>query len=168
MAKCGLGLQPGALFQDILIVDQYRLGAALSMEMIVGQVPFSRHFLENKLLLDEPTHETLLAVEAGSPLLSIARGDLVLIDRKQATLARDGIYLLDFPGIEFRSIFRRPDDKVDITSPIHNLMSGKQRSRGGALADGPVEMDLRHFLAVDHHRVSSKIVGRAVSIERAL
>jgi transcriptional regulator with XRE-family HTH domain len=163
-----LGLQPAALLQDILVVDQYKLGAALSMEMIVGQVPFSRYFLENKLHLDEATHKTLLAVEAGSDLLAITRGDLVLIDRKQATLARDGIYLLDFPGIELRAIFRRPDDKVDVASPIHDLISGQERNRGRALADGPVKVDLGQFLGVDHHRVSSKIVGRAVWIGRAV
>jgi hypothetical protein len=65
------------------------------MEVIVGQVPFSRHSLQTKLRLKQPTRDSLLTVEADSDLYQIARGDIVLIDRTQATLALDGIYLLD-------------------------------------------------------------------------
>jgi len=49
-----------------------------------------------------------LAVEAGSNLLEIANGDLVLIDRNQATLARDGIalgFLGKFPTRGKRELF---------------------------------------------------------------
>jgi hypothetical protein len=82
------GLQSGAFLKDFLIVDQYELGTALAMEMVIGQIPFSRYLLESKLRLKKPSRKTLLAVEAGSNLFSIERGDLVLIDRQQATFAR--------------------------------------------------------------------------------
>ena len=55
------GVLSGALFADILTVDQYERGTALSMEIVIGQIPFSRHFLEKKLGLKEPTQKTLLA-----------------------------------------------------------------------------------------------------------
>ena len=59
------GVVPGAVFADILMVDQYERGTALPMQVVIGQVPFSRYFLEKKLRLTEPTHKTLLAIEAG-------------------------------------------------------------------------------------------------------
>jgi transcriptional regulator with XRE-family HTH domain len=162
------GLQPGALLKDVVLVDQYELGTALSMQMIVGEVPFSRHLLETRLQINEPTHATLLAVEAGSNLLAIARGDLVLIDRKQATLARDGIYLLDFPGLELRTIFRRPDDKVDVMSPEHYVTrSGQERRCEHTQTPGSVE-SIGELVGVGRRAASSKIVGRAVWVGRAV
>jgi hypothetical protein len=163
------GLQPGALLKDVVLVDQYELGTALSMKMIVGQVPFSRHLLETRLHLQEPTHSTLLAIEAGSNLLAIARGDLVLVDRKQAILTRDGIYLLNFPGLELRGIFRRPDDKVDVISPEHDVIrSGQERSNTSTRTPVSLEMTIGEFLGIGRHSASSKVVGRAVSVERAV
>jgi hypothetical protein len=88
------GLISGAALADVLMVDQYEIGTAHSMSIIVGEAPFSRHFLETKLRLKEPTYDWLLTVEADWNLSQIARGDLVLIDRRQAELARDGVYLL--------------------------------------------------------------------------
>jgi hypothetical protein len=163
------GFQSGALLKDIVLVDQYELGMALSMEMVVGQVPFSRHLLETRLGLNEPSHATLLAVEAGSNLLNITRGDLVLVDGKQANLARDGIYLLDFPGLELRGIFRRPDDKVDVISPEHDLIRSRQeRSNTSTRTPVSLEMTIGEFLGIGRHSASSKVVGRAVSVERAV
>lgn len=162
------GLQSGALLKDILMVDQYELGTALSMEMIVAQIPFSRHLLETKLRLNEPTDATLLAVEAGSNLLAIVRGDLALIDRKQATLARDGIYLLDFPGLELRAIFRRPDEKVEVTGPEHDMnRSGQRRRRRGKRTPGSLEMSISELWGIGRH-AASKVVGRAVWVGRAV
>jgi hypothetical protein len=81
---------------------EYERGTALSKQVVIGQVPFSRYFLEKKLRLREPTHKTLLVIEAAWDLYRIARGDLVLIDRSQATFPPDDVYLLDFPGMELR------------------------------------------------------------------
>jgi transcriptional regulator with XRE-family HTH domain len=162
------GLQPGARLKDILMVQQYELGTALNMQVIVSEIPFSRSFLETRLRLNEPTNATLLAVEAGSDLIAIARGDLVLIDRKQATLARDGIYLLDFPGIELRAIFRRPDTKVDVVGPEHDTdLSGQKRRRGKKRTSSTLEMSIGDLLGVGRHGVS-KVVGRAVWVGRGV
>ena len=162
------GLQPGAHLKDFLIVDQYELGTALSMEMVIGQIPFSRNFLESKLRLNEPTGKTLLAVEAGWNLSPIVRGDLVLIDRKQATLARDGIYLLDFPGLELRAIFRRPDGKADVIAPeLDATRSGRERRHGDKRMPGSLEMTIGDLLGIGPH-TASKLIGRAVWVGRAL
>jgi hypothetical protein len=58
------GMLPGSLLANVIMVDQYQPGTSLNMQMIVGQIPFSRPFLENKLGLEEPMRETLLAIEA--------------------------------------------------------------------------------------------------------
>ena len=60
-----------------------------------------------------PPHRSI-PNEAGGDLLGIRHGDLVLIDRKQASLGRDGIYLLDFPRLELRGVFRRGGDEVEV------------------------------------------------------
>ena len=162
------GLHSGAVLKDFLIVDQYQLGTALSMEMVIGQAPFSRPFLESKLRLHEPAGQTLLAVEAGGNLSPIARGDLVLIDRKQATLARDGIYLLDLPGLELRAIFRRPDGKADVIAPeLGAARPGRERRHGDKRMPGSLLMTISDLLGMGPH-AASKVVGRAVWIGRAL
>lgn len=163
-----VGLQPGAFLKDVLMVDQYKLGTALSMQIIIGQIPFSRNFLETRLCLEEPANATLLAVEAGGALLGIGRGDLVLIDRKQASLGRDGVYLLDFPGLELRGVFRRAGDKVDVVGPEHDLIRSGQRRRGGPKRiAASQELSLNELLGVGRHAVS-KVVGRAVWVGRAI
>ena len=90
-------------------------------------------------------------MEAGSNLLTIARGDIVLIDRNQANFARDGTYLLDFPGIELRGLFRRPDGKVDVIGPASSLVTS-----------------VGELLGLGHPRAVSKVVGRAVLVGRAM
>jgi hypothetical protein len=40
------GLVSVASLVDFVVVDQYEMGTALSMSIIIGQIPFSRHFLE--------------------------------------------------------------------------------------------------------------------------
>jgi len=42
--------------------------------------------LKNQLGLQEPTHRTLLAIEATQNLRGIQRGDLLLVDREQTGL----------------------------------------------------------------------------------
>jgi hypothetical protein len=53
-------------------------------------------------------------VEAAWDLYRIKHGDLVLIDQKQANLARDGAYLLDLPGMAPRAIARSVGDKITL------------------------------------------------------
>lgn len=162
------GLQPGALLKDVLMVDQYELGTALSMQSIVGQISFSRNLLETRLRLDGPTSATLLAVEAGWNLLEIRRGDLVLVDRQQASLGRDGAYLLDLPGLEFRALFRRPDNRVDVIGPQHHVMRpGQERRSERKRIPVSQEMSVSELLGVGRHAVS-KVVGRAVWVGRTL
>jgi len=99
----------------VVIVDQYQPGTSLNIPMIVGQIPFSRHLLENKLGLQESTHRTLLAIEARQGLGGIQRGDLVLIDRKQTGLIEDGIYLLNRPGLVLKEISVFPNNWILVT-----------------------------------------------------
>jgi len=88
-------------------------------------------------------------VEAGSNLLEIANGDLVLIDRNQATLARDGIYLLDLPGLELRAVSRRPDDRIDVAGPYHAKdRSGRRRQHKIGSMLVPMEMSVTDLLGV--------------------
>jgi len=165
-----VGLLPGAVLADVLMVDQYELGTSLNMSIVIGQTPFSRNFLEARLHLKEPTHETLLAVEAGSNLFDINRSDFVLIDRNQANLARDGVYLVDLPGMELRGIFRQPDGRVRVVGPEHRYrMSRSQRVGHDAREErsGAVVMNLDELLGFGRQR-SSKLIGRAVWVGRAL
>jgi Helix-turn-helix len=163
-----VGLLPGAFLKDIVTVDQYELGTGLSMQSIVGHIPFSRDLLERKLRLQEPANATLLAVEAGSGLLGIGRGDLVLVDRKQASLGQDGVYLLDFPGLELRGVFRRAGDKVDVVGPERDKMRSRQEHRGGRKRiPASREISLNELLGVGRHSVS-RVVGRAVWLGRTI
>ena len=162
------GVLPGAVFADILMVDQYERGTALSMQVVIGQVPFSRDSLK-KLGLTEPTHKTLLLIEAGWDLYRIARGDLVLIDRSQATFPPDDVYLLDFPGMELRGLFACPGDEVNVVGPRHQGLQrsqqiGRGRTRGNS--SWPT-MNRSELLGIGRNAVS-KVVGRAVWIGRNL
>jgi hypothetical protein len=151
------------------MVDQYERGTALSMEVVIGRVPFSRHLLEKKLGLTEPTHKTLLVIEAAWDLYRIARGDLVLIDRSQATFPPDDVYLLDFPGMELRGLFACPGDEVNVVGPRHQGLQrsqqiGRGRTRGNS--SWPT-MNRSELLGIGRNAVS-KVVGRAVWIGRNL
>jgi hypothetical protein len=163
------GVLPGAVFADILTVDQYEPGTALSMEVVTSQIPFSRNFLEKKLGLTEPTHKTLLAIEAAWDLYHIARGDLVLIDRSQATFPPDGVYLLDFPGMELRALFACPGDKVNVVGPGHQgLRRSKQVGRGRTRGSSSWPTVNRSELLGIGRNAVSKVVGRAVWTGRAI
>jgi hypothetical protein len=106
-------------------------------------------------------------VEAGSNLFEINRGDLVLIDRGQTNLGRDGIYLIDLPGIELRGIFRQPNRTVRVIGPDDQVRRSRSE-RGGydnrAGASGEV-VKLEQFVLSGRR---TKVVGRAVWISRAL
>jgi len=163
------GLLSGALLADVLMVYQYQMGAARSMEMIVGQMPFSRSWLENQLRLKEPTHDSLLLVEADWKLHDISRGDLVLIDCRQSDLSRDGVYLLDLPGLVLRGITRGLGDKITIIGPTDRGSQSLARSgRAGSRALGGREEMLRGDLLCDGGFVASKVAGRAVWISRQI
>jgi hypothetical protein len=53
----------------------------------------------------------------------------VLVDRKKANYARDGLYLLDLPGLELRGIFRRPDGKVDVIGSEPEMIHSRKEIR---------------------------------------
>ena len=162
------GLLPGAVLANVLMVDQYELGTSLAAEMVIGQIPFSRSFLEGALGLKNSTRERLLVVEAGSNLFDINRRDLVLFDRGQASLGRDGIYLIDLPGIELRGIFLQPDGTVRVVGPDQQRRSLRSEWNGydrGEGASGEIVMKLEQFVLAGRR---TKIVGRAVWISRAL
>ena len=163
------GLPSGALTADFVVVDQYEMGTALSMEIVIGQVPFSRHFLESRLRLKEPSYQTLLAVEADANLFEIARGDLVLVDRKQKDLSRDGIYLLDLPGIALRAVTRCVGDKVKLTGPGTDAGPSSAPSRRPRRPMPWRVEELRRSALLGGGRFTvSKVVGRAVRIGRAI
>jgi len=80
------------------MVNQYDPKASLAIPVLINQVPFSRNYLERTLRLNEPNHKSLPTIESVWDLFDTMRGDLLLIDRKQANLVADGVYLLNLPG----------------------------------------------------------------------
>jgi hypothetical protein len=129
----------------------------------ISQIPFSRPFLEKRLGLREPTSETLLAIEASQNLGGIKRGDLVLVDRKQSGLIEDGVYLLNLPGLVLKEISVFPNNSVLVTAP-----DTESETKGSTK---PIRKSLkmrRSELLGDGGFSTSKVVGRAVSIDRML
>lgn len=161
------GLVSGASLADFVLVDQHEMGTALSMSVIIGEVPFSRHLLESKLRLKDPNRENLLVVEADSNLFAISRGDLVLVDRDQKDLSRDAIYLLDLPGIVLRAVTRCFGDRIRVSGPDSDAGSSSERGRGGRRASRVEELRRSELLGAGRFEVS-KVVGRAVWIGHAI
>ena len=163
------GTLPGAALIDVLMVDQYKLGTALSSEIVVGQVPYSRHFLETRAEVREPSRTSLLVVEAGRDLSEIRRGDLVLVDREQANLGRDGVYLMDFPGIELRETpggFASTMTLVKRDSLVELNSQRERRGRGKIVlwaSKGSTAQPVRISMGP-----ATKIIGRAVWISRTV
>ena len=163
------GLVSGGSLVDFVVVDQYEMGTALSMSIIIGRVPFSRHFLEARLRLKDPNSDSLLVIEADANLFEITRGDLVLVDREQKDLGRDATYLLDLPGIVLRAVTRRVGDKVRVIGPDNEAGSSSGRSRrAGRSVPLRVEEVRRSALLGAGRFEVSKVVGRAVWIGRAI
>jgi hypothetical protein len=163
------GTLSGASLADVIMVDQYELGTALSSQIVVGQIPYSRRLLENAAGLKQPSHKTLLAVAAARDLSELRRRDLVLIDRRQAGYSGDGVYLLDFPGLELREISRAPKGMVTI---IGGESRGVRRTVGGRsdnrkLSVQSVRCSLLELSGGDPDS-AVKIVGGAVWIGRAI
>jgi transcriptional regulator with XRE-family HTH domain len=153
------GIPTGASLMDVIMVDQYQSGTSLSLEMIVGQIPFNRRELKNKLGLQEPTHETLLAIEARQNLSGLRRGDLVLIDREQAGLIEDGVYLFDLPGFALREISVFPNDWVLVTGSETKSRARKSPKPGRR----SLKMKRSELLGDGRFR-TSKVIGRAVLV----
>jgi transcriptional regulator with XRE-family HTH domain len=161
--KRPVGILPGALLADVVLIDQYQPGSSMTIPMIIGQVPFSRRLLENKLGLQEPTQKTLLAIEARQNLGGIERGDLVLVDRLQTGLSEDGVYLFHLPGLALKQISVCPNDWV--------LMFGTETELKVKESVKPVRRSLkmrRSELLGDGRYRTSKVVGRAVSVYRTI
>jgi hypothetical protein len=165
----GTGQLPGASLADVVMVDQHDPRGSLAIPFIINQIPFSRTYLERDLRVSDPGPDSLLAIESSADLLDVSRGDLLLIDRKQANIALDGLHLLDFPGFSLRGIFKRSQGELTIVEP---------RSAQGSVTDRPdrfsraevyhqYQMNRRELLG-DGHQIVSKVVGRVVWIGRAL
>jgi hypothetical protein len=165
----GAGQLPGAALADVVIVDQYDSQSSLAVPVIVNQIPFSRHYLEHKLHLSDPDYDLLLAIQSVADLLEISRGDLLLVDRKQAGLTFDGVYLFNLPGFSLRGVFSRPRGKLGIIEPRptgSSTSNGLNRRSRGEESDS-YQVDRRELLG-DGRRIVSKVVGRVVWVGRAL
>jgi transcriptional regulator with XRE-family HTH domain len=157
------GILPGVELTDVIMVDQYQPGTSIIMEMIVGRIPFSRHLLERKRGLEDPSHRTLLAIEATQNLAGIQRGDLVLIDRKQTGLIEDGVYLLNLPALVLKEISVFPNAWV--------LVTGSETEAEAKGSEKPSRRSLkmrRGELLGDGQFSRSKVVGRAILVFRTL
>jgi hypothetical protein len=163
----GDGQQSGALLADVLMVDQHDPSASLVHPTTLNQIPFSRHYLERTLGISEPTWQSLLAMASPVDLLDITYGDLLLIDRRQAQLARDGVYLLSLPGFTLRGIFNRPENLISVIEPRLNRAADSTPAHGGPLDDASIayQIDRRELLR-ERPRGSSKVVGRVVWVGR--
>jgi len=163
------GMFPGSALADVLMVDQYEMGAALNTQLIVGHLPFSRHFLETSVGLKDTTREKLLAVQADRDLYEVARGDLALIDRSQAALSRDGIYLLNLPGIVLRMIVRHVGNTVTVVGPEHKATGSSARAVRPRKPhpSSSQELCIRDLLGLGRYEVS-KVIGRVVWIGRGI
>ncbi len=114
-----VGLLSGAMFSDIRVVELRDMHAALSMEQIIGHLPFSRTWLQRSLGLSDD--ERLMALEADQDLPPlIERLDLLLIDRgaEQKLPRRDGPYVLSVArGLAIRQVHARLDQRFVVSGP---------------------------------------------------
>jgi hypothetical protein len=161
----------GAAFADIVMVNQYELGTALSMSIVIGQFPYSRDLLEKELKLNSPSYDSLLVVQAGWDLYDIRRGDLVLVDRNQRNLSRDGIYLLDLPGIALRAVCKSTEGKVRVEGPEDEGLQNNPRSRRSERRPRKrlaLVREVPIITLLGNDRIASKVVGRVVLISRGI
>jgi hypothetical protein len=161
--KRSTGQPPGATLADLIMVDQFQPGTALQIPTIIGQIPFSRHLLEEKLHLQQPSHKTLLAVQATLNVHDIRRGDLVLIDRQQNDSLEDGVYLLNLPGLVLREISVLPDQWYLVSGAEASLKARKSLN----MPQGSLKLQ-RDELLGDGRFAASKVVGRAVLLQRTI
>jgi len=165
----GAGQPSGAALADVVMVDQYDPKSSLAIPVLVNQLPMSRNYLERKLQLGDPSPQSLLAIESVWGLFEVSHGDLLLIDRTQAGLTVDGLYLLDLPGFSLRGVFNRPQGMLNIVEPrlIRGSISTPPDRGSGQTANYTYQVDRRELLG-DGRRVTSKVVGRAVWVGRVL
>ena len=156
------GTLSGAGLADVLLIERYALGSSLKIPVPVDQIPFSRRMLETRLGLKEPACKTLLVVEVAWDLYYIRRGDLVLIDRRQADVFVDGIYLLDLPGLTLRAISRGLGDEGQMIGP-----EGEPNSSSKAPNSG-VHERLSGIQQVRLSELLNLVVGRAVWVGRQI
>lgn len=156
------GTLSGAGLADVLLVEQYALGSSLKIPVPIERIPFSRRMLETRLGLKEPSRKTLLVVEAAWDLYHIRRGDLVLIDRRQADLFVDGIYLLDLPGLTLRAISRGVGDEVQMIGPEGGPNSSSKPPNSGA------HERLSGVREVRYSELLNRVIGRAIWVGRAI
>lgn len=165
----GVGQLPGAALADVIMVDEYDPKSSLLIPTLVNQLPFSRHYLETTLRLNQPSHDSLLAIQSAWNLLDLLRGDLLLIDRKQAGLTLDGVYLLALPGFVARGVFARPNGKLTVIEPRARHASTSTGLRGGGQEEWPDSYQVDRLELLGNERNSaSKVVGRVVWIGRPL
>jgi transcriptional regulator with XRE-family HTH domain len=140
-----LGLQSGAMFADVLMVELRDPHAALSIEQIVHYLPFSRMWLQSRFGLSDDAQ--LMALEADEDLPPlIKRLDLLLIDRgaKEKLPRRDGLYVLSVArGLAIRHVHARLDQRFLVSGPavsdevdasdLGRLIVGEIVWRGGRL-----------------------------------
>jgi len=163
----GAGQQPGAALADVVMVDQYAPKSSLAIPVIVAQIPFSRHHLESRLRLSDPEPQTLLAIESPWSLLDVSLDDLLLIDRRQADLQTDGVYLLNLPGFALRAIFNRPNAKLGIVEPRSRRTTGSRKDDHRRAKGDSYQVD-RHELLGFGPSAESKVVGRVVWVGRPI
>jgi Bacteriophage CI repressor helix-turn-helix domain len=165
----GAGQLPGAALADVVMVDQYDPKSSLAMPVLVNQFPLSRNYLERNLQLSDPSPQSLLAIESVGSLFEVSRGDLLLIDRTQAGLTCDGVYLLDLPGFSLRGVFNRPQGMLRIIEPRlkRDAISTPPDRGSGQSVYYNYQVDRRELLG-DGRRVNNKVVGRAVWVGRIL
>ncbi|MGH7843427.1 MAG: helix-turn-helix domain-containing protein [Candidatus Binataceae bacterium] len=166
----GTGQLPGAALADVVMIDQHDPKWSLAIPSIVNRIPFSRHYLERNARPIELEPKSLLAIESLVDLLDIARGDLLLIDRKQAILARDGVYLLNLPGFALRGVFNRAQGDLTIIEPRSTRSATSATANGHSQdeASASYQVNRRELLGDGRRRIASKVIGRVVWLGRAL
>jgi hypothetical protein len=88
------GMVSGAAMADVVMIELRDTHAALSAEIILAFLPFSRWWLEHSLDIREPSN--LMAIQTNQSLSPEKNGsDLVLVERFQNRFAGEGIYVFE-------------------------------------------------------------------------
>ena len=162
----GPGQQPGAALADVVMVDQYDPKSSLQIPRACDADSFQPTLSqENHLRLTEPGPRTLLAIESVWNLFDISQRDLLLIDRNQAGVVIDGVYLLNLPGFSLRAVFSRPGNQLKVVEPRSTERAIGRRENDFGPEKG-YQVDRRELLGAGH--IASKVVGRAVWAGRAI
>jgi transcriptional regulator with XRE-family HTH domain len=113
------GLVPGAELADVVMIELRDPRAALEMEQIIANLPFSRSWLQSRLCIRDA--DPLMLIEADHQLPpTIKRGDLLLVDRTMAKKLprREGIYILSGAvGLTLRRVRVRLNGRFVLSGP---------------------------------------------------